>query len=131
LEEAARLQAGGRSLWNTAVVVGQLEQLLFLFAMARPELVDEFLSGWHALGTSSEAFAVERIYARLPAADFSRDVLARQPEALSVLTVGGVAWEDLGPHGGILEARRQALAVSAAAPPPAGRGPGAEPRARV
>jgi mannose-1-phosphate guanylyltransferase len=131
-EEAGRLQSAGRSLWNTAVVVARLQQLLFLLAMARPELVDEFLASWHALGTPSESAAVERIYARLPAADFSRDVLAVQSELLSVLTVGGVAWEDLGRPGGILEARRRS-AVAAAAPgtPPAGRRPGVERNARA
>ncbi len=116
-EVAQGLHASGGFLWNTAVVVGQLEQLLFLFAMAKPELVDEFLSIWNALGSPE---AVESLYAKLPAADVSRDVLARQPEALSVLTVGGVAWEDLGHPGGILRARRHAAAV----PPPAGRGQG-------
>jgi mannose-1-phosphate guanylyltransferase len=126
-EVARRLQAAGGSLWNTAVVVGQLEQLLFLFAMGKPDLVDDFLSIWPALGTPSEAAAVESLYAELPAADVSRDVLAKQPEALSVLTVGGVAWEDLGHPRGILEARRHASAPA----PPAGRGQEAVRNARA
>ncbi len=126
-EDASRLLAEGRSLWSTAVVVGQLEQLLFLFAMAKPDLVDEFLSAWSALGTPSEAAAMERIYTALPAMDLSRDILAKQPEALAVLTVGGVTWEDLGHPRGILEARR----LAAAATPPAGRGRENESNARA
>lgn len=48
------------------------------------------------LGTPREALAAERLYARLPAADFSRRVLAERPRALAVLPVSGVAWSDLG-----------------------------------
>ncbi len=106
-EVARGLQQSGTSLWNTAVVAGQVEALLYLFALARPALVDAFLEIWTALGTPSEPSAVERIYGELPAADFSTDILAARPEALTVLTVDGLSWEDLGHPAGLLEARRR------------------------
>jgi mannose-1-phosphate guanylyltransferase len=115
----------GAALWNTSVVVGQAEQLLLLFAMARPLLVDSFLEAWPVLGTPAERGAVERIYAGLPAADLSRDVLAAQHGSLSVLAVRGTAWEDLGHFRGLIEARRHLSAPPAPrrvrAPSPEGR----------
>ena len=93
---ALDLQQSGKSYWNTSVVAGQAEALLFLFAMAQPALVDTFLQAWPQLGTPSEAAAMERLYEGIPASDFSRDILAPHPESLSVLGVSGVTWEDIG-----------------------------------
>jgi mannose-1-phosphate guanylyltransferase len=104
-EAALRMQRAG-SLWNTSVVVGQLEALFFLFAVAHPDLVDAFLGVWPALGSAEERPAVERLYRGLPMSDFSKDILARRPENLAVLPVAGVSWEDLGRAGRILAARR-------------------------
>ena len=115
VEVAARLQLAG-GLWNTAVVVARLEALLFLFATARPTLVDAFLDVWPALGSPAERSALERLYRGLPASDFSRDILAKRPENLAVLPVTGISWEDLGRPGRILAARRRvAYAPSQAA----------------
>jgi mannose-1-phosphate guanylyltransferase len=104
--DAARELFQGTSLWNTSVVVGQLEELLFLFAIAQPDLVDSFLEIWTALGSPAEREAAERLYARLPHADFSRDVLAKKPHALAVLAINGLLWEDLGSPARVREARR-------------------------
>jgi len=106
VELAEALLRRGTSLWNTSVVVGQVEQLMLLFSMARPRLVDSFLEIWTALGSPAEAAAVARMYPALPVADLSRDVLVEQPDALSVLEVRGTAWEDLGHPRGLVEARR-------------------------
>ena len=111
LELAISLQQSGTNFWNTSVVVGQVEALLFLFAVARPELVDSFLETWTALGSPSEKAVIERLYHELPSSDFSRDILAVRPEALSVLAVKGVAWEDLGHPARILEASRRAARI--------------------
>jgi len=115
-DDASALYAGRASLWNTAVLVGRLDRILLLFAMARPELVDDFLSIWNVLGSSTESAAAERLYAELPPSDLSHDVLASQPEALSVLEVHGVAWEDLGRPAGVAEARRLESGVSQGQP---------------
>ncbi len=105
-ELAEALLRRGTTLWNTAVVVGQVEQLMLLFAMASPALVDSFLEIWTTLGSPAEAAVIERMYAELPVSDLSRHVLAVQPDALSVLAVKGTSWEDLGHPRGLVEARR-------------------------
>ena len=105
-ERALHLQQSGTSYWNTSVVAGQAEALLYLFAMARPALVDAFLQVWPSLGTPSETESMERLYKGLPASDFSRDILAAHPESLSVLAVSGVTWEDIGNPDRLLATRR-------------------------
>jgi hypothetical protein len=88
------------------VVVARVEELLLRFAMAQPDLVDTFLESWSSLGSPSEEMALETLYRRLPIVDFSRDILQSRPGELSVLSVRGVDWEDLGHPRGIIEARR-------------------------
>jgi len=105
---ALDLQQSGTSYWNTSVVAGQAEALLFLFAMAQPGMVDAFLQVWPKLGTPAEAEAMERLYESIPASDFSRDILAPQPGSLSVLGVTGVTWEDIGNPERLLAAQRRA-----------------------
>lgn len=106
-ELALGMHRAGTHFWNTSVVAGHVEALLFLFAMSHPELVDAFLEAWTALATPSEDDAIERVYAGLPSFDFSRDILAAQPGSLAVLEVSGVAWEDIGHPSRILAARRR------------------------
>jgi mannose-1-phosphate guanylyltransferase len=107
LEVATLLQRQG-FLWNSFVVVGELQSLLLLFALALPALTNSFLPVWKALGSSSEYEAIERLYRDLPGADFSRDVLTRQPEMLAVLPVTGVSWDDLGDPARVLAVREKA-----------------------
>jgi len=106
LEVASLLQSQG-FLWNSFVVIGQVQSLLLLFALALPELMNSFLPVWNALGSSSELAAIERLYRDLPDADFSRDVLARQPEMLAVLPVTGLSWDDLGDPARVLAIREK------------------------
>jgi mannose-1-phosphate guanylyltransferase len=105
-EVARDLFAKSTSLWNTSVVVARVEELLLRFAMAQPDLVDTFLESWSSLGSPSEETALETLYSKLPIVDFSRDILQSRPGELSVLSVHGVDWEDLGHPRGIIEARR-------------------------
>ena len=112
--EAALQLYRGPSLWNTSVVVAQLEELLFLFALTQPDLVDAFLGIWTALGSPAEHASAERLYGALPHSDFSADILAKQPSTLAVLSVNGVLWEDLGSPARIRDARRLAHASSPA-----------------
>lgn len=130
-ELAEALLRRGRSLWNTSVVVGQVEQLMLLFAMASPALVDSFLEIWAALGSPAEAAAVDRMYTGLPVSDLSRNVLAIQPGALSVLAVRGTAWEDLGHPRGLVEARRLITLPPAPRGRMRARGRASEPRGYV
>lgn len=107
-EVARALQKSG-SLWNSFVVVGQVAALLALFDNALPSLLDSFLAVSTSFGTPSEGTAIERLYRDLPAADFSRDVLAAQPAMLAVLPVQGLFWDDLGNPSRALAARRRAF----------------------
>ena len=94
--EAARALQARRSLWNSSVVVSQIPALGRLFGVALPAVVNAFLRVCGTFGKSSEEAAVERLYRELPVTDLSRDVLAVLPEALAVLRVAGVAWDDVG-----------------------------------
>jgi hypothetical protein len=65
-----------------------------------------------------EEAAVRRVYAALPSADFSRDVLTVRPELLGVMPVEGVTWSDLGSPERVRRARshpEDALALAGAA----------------
>lgn len=82
---AAELMRAG-ALVNTFVMVVAATVLLSIFSSVLPELVASFRSG--------EDLAT--LYRGIPALDFSRDVLERVPERLSVLPVPPCGWSDLG-----------------------------------
>ncbi len=113
-ERARELRARGL-LWNSFVVVGRISRLLLLYALTLPALVDAFVPVWNAIDSSSEASALETLYAGVAAADLSADVLTRRPDMLSVLQVSGVLWEDLGDPRRAREARRLAASGASAA----------------
>ncbi len=94
-ERARKLYEGG-CLWNSFVIVGHLRALLGLFRRALPQLHTAFARVRSAIGTLFEPEIVGDLYDRLPAADFSRDVLQRTPANLTVLPVTGIGWTDLG-----------------------------------
>jgi mannose-1-phosphate guanylyltransferase len=88
--DAALLYAEG-ALWNTFMMAGRARTIVRLIARTLPGLVRDL----------REAFergprAVDSIYDKLVARDFSRDVLAHSVERLRVLTAPGCGWTDLG-----------------------------------
>jgi mannose-1-phosphate guanylyltransferase len=87
------LDAGG--LWNTFVMVGQAAAFLQLARRWLPTQAALFETYLSAVDTVDEAAALQTLYARLTAADFSRDVLSRA-EGLAVVAVGGAGWSDWG-----------------------------------
>ena len=91
-EVAARLLARG-ALWNSFVIVSRPETLLALFTKTVPTLVD-----WLAPvgGGGDDAEILESLYAGLSTIDFSKMVLSPSADALAVLPVKGVDWNDLG-----------------------------------
>lgn len=89
---AAQLFAS-EALWNSFVIVSRPQSLLTLFAEAVPTLVDWLAP---AGGGSGDPERLEDLYAGLPVIDFSRMVLSPRPDALAVLPVKGVEWNDLG-----------------------------------
>jgi len=82
-------------LWNSFVMVGRPSGFLDLYRAGAPELLRAFQPILRALGTPHEPAAAERVYAGLPAVDFSQRVLAPSGR-LGVVRVKGVEWSDLG-----------------------------------
>ena len=83
-------------LWNSFVMVGHAVTLLELIEATLPDLTRAFLPIRRFLGTPLEATVATAVYAKLPAADFSKSVLGGSAARLAVLPVRGVAWSDLG-----------------------------------
>lgn len=108
---AAQLMASG-SLWNTLILVGRVSTMLSLFLIAAPALYWAFSKASYVFDSVREAAVVERLYDRLPASNFSKDILERAQANLAVLPVAGVHWSDLGEPKRVLEIRDR-LAVRA------------------
>lgn len=83
-------------LWNSFVIVARLSTLLGLIMVTMPELHRAFGGASSCLLTNAEERTIERLYASIDDADFSRDGLARHPANLAVLPVHGCGWSDLG-----------------------------------
>ena len=94
-------------LWNTFVMIGRLRTFQSLLAMATPRLCMEFGPLASSVGLASESVTAAAVYARTLPVDFSRDVLAVQPERLSVLEAPTMGWTDLGRADRVLALRRQ------------------------
>ena len=62
---------------------------------------------WNTVGLASEPVTAAAVYARTIPVDFSRDVLAVQPERLSVLEAPSMGWTDLGRADRVLALRRE------------------------
>lgn len=92
----ARALLGKGCLWNSFVMVAHASAFLALIRSALPDLSDAFAAVLPALDTLGEAEAVRTLYARIPDANFSREVLSLCPANLAVLRVGGIEWSDLG-----------------------------------
>jgi mannose-1-phosphate guanylyltransferase len=83
-------------LWNSFVMVARISTLVSMTCEAIPGLGETFGPLQAALATPAEAEVARGVYARMPARDFSREVLAPRPPNLAVLSVRGVEWTDLG-----------------------------------
>jgi mannose-1-phosphate guanylyltransferase len=69
---------------------------------ATPSPYGAFRAAWLRRSTLGERETMRSLYASLPAASFSEDVLGTKPANLAVLPVRGVAWSDWGDPGGVL-----------------------------
>jgi mannose-1-phosphate guanylyltransferase len=83
-------------LWNTLILISQLQLLLELFQRLAPEVFNLFQRIRGAFGISREGAAVEEVYAQLPTVNFSRAILEQSHYHLAVLHVQGVYWSDWG-----------------------------------
>lgn len=92
---ARALMAMG-ALWNSFLVAGTAQHLLSLYARTNPEILRGFLRAFPGPGGRWDPRDLARVYEGLPSRDFSRDVLQRVPEHLSVWSVPPCGWTDLG-----------------------------------
>ena len=98
-EAALRLiEQGG--LWNTMVIVFKAKTLLDLVCRADPRIYHSFQKILRSIGTAQETDAVNDVYGRMEAVNFSKGLLERfaadDDSCLLGLTVCGVRWSDWG-----------------------------------
>jgi mannose-1-phosphate guanylyltransferase len=94
---AARLMRSG-CLWNSFVMVGRVSAFLAMIGRTLPEIIRAF--------ESMEGRGLDELYARIPATNFSDEVLAKRPSDLTVLPASGLGWSDLGEPQRVLSALR-------------------------
>jgi mannose-1-phosphate guanylyltransferase len=83
------------ALWNTFIMAGPVRRFWDLGRKHLPlhcALLDSYRE---LVGTANEANFLREIYARLPPADFSRDVIEKA-NGLSVMTLDSCGWSDWG-----------------------------------
>lgn len=84
------------SLWNTFVMVGDVNAFLELAFASVPGLMRALRSAPIFSVSDSEKRIAEWLYNRIDPADFSRQVLSPGAERLVTLRLGAVEWNDLG-----------------------------------
>jgi mannose-1-phosphate guanylyltransferase len=97
---ASQLMNSG-CLWNSFIMVGRVRAFLKLIRGATPVLFRSFhavLSGLRGLNRA----LVDHLYSRIPAVNFSQEVLSTRPNALAVVRADGLEWSDLGEPGRVL-----------------------------
>ncbi len=87
---AERLFSSG-ALWSSFLIATRGDELLTRFERCSPHWVEAL----HGVGAHSSA-ALDRIYARMDAYDFSRQILQSDGIGLQVLRVPACGWTDLG-----------------------------------
>lgn len=88
---ASELHSGG-ALWNSFMFVANARTLLHLYSYLLPDLLEPFLREL----VVSPRLTLEGLYDEAPTCDFSRDLLQRAADRLSVLAVPPCGWTDLG-----------------------------------
>ena len=93
--DAARRLFSAGAAWNTMVIVARARALLHLFRAQLPEVACLFVAALTLRPSTRAAFLASR-YPRLPARDFSRDVLAGAANLGAYIWPASVGWSDLG-----------------------------------
>lgn len=83
-------------LWNSFVMVGQVDSFLNLIHRALPNLRGSFESLRPILCSPMEEPALLELYSSMRSSSFSDEVLAVCPKDLAVLSGGDLGWSDLG-----------------------------------
>lgn len=106
----ARLLVAAGALWNTMIMVFEVETLLRHIENLYPDVASHFHGLTEAIGTSAENRKVKEIYRNLRPLNFSKDILekitAHCPATISVLPVLRVTWSDWGSPQRLLEMKK-------------------------
>jgi mannose-1-phosphate guanylyltransferase len=101
---AERLLRDG-ALWNTFIMAGSASQFWQLGCEQLPVPASLFEIYQARMDTPDEEFVLSEIYARMPEADFSRDVLSKAT-GLGVVPLHDCGWSDWGTPERVLESLR-------------------------
>ena len=94
--EKARLLMHAGCLWNSFIMVGRISAFLRMVRNSLPGLLASIMSMQTSLRPETQESRLRELYSKLPASNFSRDVLSVCPSDLAVLPVQGLGWTDLG-----------------------------------
>jgi mannose-1-phosphate guanylyltransferase len=94
-EEAGELLSRG-ALWNSFVMVGRVGAFMKMMRRKLPDVLAAFERKWPEMETELEQEALEEIFSKIPAGNFSQEVLAACAGDLAVISAGGLGWADLG-----------------------------------
>jgi len=83
-------------LWNSFVMVGAVRAFIEMIRHALPDLLESFESMWATTAPGMEQEALRDLYLRVPATNFSDEVLSARPSDLVVIRASGLGWSDLG-----------------------------------
>jgi mannose-1-phosphate guanylyltransferase len=89
-------------LWNSFLMVGQIDAYLGLVRRALPLLLESFESIRPSLLTEREPAALVDLYSGIHGSNFSHEVLAKSPNDLAVLSGANLGWTDLGSSSRVL-----------------------------
>jgi mannose-1-phosphate guanylyltransferase len=98
------MQSG--ALWNTFILLARAECIWQLGYKNLPGIMRLFDILADAIGSPAEAEVLESIYSRMPAANFSSDLLERLPEHIAVMALRGMLWSDWGRPARIVQSLR-------------------------
>lgn len=88
-------------LWNSFIMVGQVQAFLNLIRRALPALLRSFSATTSNLAMPDQR-ALDDLYSQIPTVNFSQRVLSACPTALAVLRADSLGWSDLGDPGRVL-----------------------------
>jgi mannose-1-phosphate guanylyltransferase len=92
---ASRLMRRG-CLWNSFVMVGTVGAFINVMRQTLPNLLARFESISVGADPGMEEEALDSLYLKVPATNFSDEVLAARLSNLAVMRASGLGWSDLG-----------------------------------
>jgi mannose-1-phosphate guanylyltransferase len=83
-------------LWNSFLMVGAVGAFIKMIRHTLPNLLACFESMWATMTPGMEYEALRDLYLKVPATNFSDEVLSARPSDLAVIRARGLGWSDLG-----------------------------------